>query len=252
MTTLALVVPCKNEYARLQPLAFLKAVRDYPYLTLLFVDDGSTDATAETLAYLSRESPAVHALYLPHNAGKAEAVRTGINWLLAHTQTDFVGFWDADLATPLEEVPRFLAALTHHPDCRSVIGVRWPHLGARISRSVFRRCTGSFMKTLIRLELRLPVYDTQCGAKIFRRDLARTIFARPFLSRWLFDVELIKRICLAQLQNSLFELPLESWRDVPGSKVKLRDSVRILCDLLRISAQYTSVRPCCNIPSCTS
>ena len=76
--TLALVVPCKNEYRRLDPSAFLDAIRAFPWLTFLFVDDGSTDETAETLAFLERQSPAVQALYLPRNVGKAEAVRAGV------------------------------------------------------------------------------------------------------------------------------------------------------------------------------
>lgn len=78
--TLALVVPCKNEYRRLDPSAFLDAIRAFPWLTFLFVDDGSTDETAETLAFLERQSPAVQALYLPRNVGKAEAVRAGCRY----------------------------------------------------------------------------------------------------------------------------------------------------------------------------
>lgn len=231
MTSLALVIPCKDEAKRLMTDAFLDALRNYPYLSFLFVDDGSTDDTAEVLALLERQSPAIHALYLPQNVGKAEAVRTGINWLLDNTEAEAVGFWDADLATPLSEIPTFVHALRGE----AAIGSRWPHLGAQIDRNVFRHCTGSMMKTLIRLVLRLPVYDTQCGAKIFRRDLARRIFARPFLTRWLFDVELLKRIPSQLLRSSVAEVPLSFWRDVAGSKLGLRDSFRQLYDLARIA-----------------
>ena len=69
-----------------------------------------SDETAETLAFLERQSPAVQALYLPRNVGKAEAVRAGVQTLLAQTATDWVGFWDADLATPLAELAAFRAA----------------------------------------------------------------------------------------------------------------------------------------------
>lgn len=73
MTSLTLVIPCKDEAKRLMTDAFLDALRDYPYLSFLFVDDGSTDDTAEVLALLERQSPAIHALYLPKNVGKVEA-----------------------------------------------------------------------------------------------------------------------------------------------------------------------------------
>lgn len=231
MNSLALVIPCKNEAKRLMAGAFLDALAAYPYLSFLFVDDGSTDDTAEVLAFLERQSPAIHALYLPRNVGKAEAVRTGINWLLQNTDAEAVGFWDADLATPLSEIPSFVRVLTGE----AAIGSRWPHLGAQIDRNVFRHCTGSVMKALIRLVLRLPVYDTQCGAKIFRRPLALRIFLQPFLSRWLFDVELLKRIPRAVLNTNVTEVPLSFWRDVPNSKLGLRDSFRQLYDLARIA-----------------
>ena len=86
--TIALVIPCKNEYWRLDISAFLYAIRAFPWLTLLFVDDGSTDDTAETLAFLSRQSPAIQAIYLPRNVGKAAAVHAGVQTLLTRTQTD--------------------------------------------------------------------------------------------------------------------------------------------------------------------
>lgn len=233
--TLALVVPCKNEYRRLDPSAFLDAIRAFPCLTFLFVDDGSTDETAETLAFLERQSPAVQALYLPRNVGKAEAVRAGVQTLLVQTATDWIGFWDADLATPLAELAAFRAALERVPDAQAVLGARWPHLGAQIDRTFFRNATGALMKVLIRQVLHAPVYDTQCGAKIFRRDLARRIFAAPFRSRWLFDVELLHRIPPRILRHAVLEQPLAVWRDVPGSKVRLTDSVRVFFDLLRIA-----------------
>lgn len=234
MKTTALVIPCRNEYARLRPEAFFDAIAQNPSLTFIFVDDGSTDRTDETLAFLERASAAIKALYLSRHQGKAEAVRTGVNWALAHTSADFIGFWDADLATPLSELSAFVAALAADASCWAAIGSRWPHLGARVGRSGGRGLAGAVMHTLIRTLARLPVYDTQCGAKLFRRDLAARVFARPFFSRWLFDVELLKRIPLDELRRRVREIPLEVWRDVPGSKLRLTDMIRSLVDLVRI------------------
>lgn len=234
LNMVTLVIPCWNESARLDVGAFLAALSANPSPTFVFVDDGSTDTTAETLAFLRNQSPAIEAIFLPKNGGKAEAVRAGVNWALDHTPCEAVGFWDADLATPLSEVPRFIGELAANPSRELVIGARWPHLGAEISRSGFRSFTGAVMKRLIRLAVGVPVYDTQCGAKLFRRETARKLFARPFLSSWLFDVELLIRFGAARLRRSGVELPLANWVDVPGSKMKALDLPRVLLDLLRI------------------
>lgn len=235
MKSLALVVPCKDEARRLVVSEFLNAIHEHPYLTLLFVDDGSMDSTAETLAFLERESPSIRALYLPVNVGKAEAVRRGVNWLLKNTKCETVGFWDADLATPFSELDAFVGAMEANPSCVAAIGARWPHLGVQIDRSAFRHFTGQAMKLLIRLMLNIPVYDTQCGAKIFRRDIAADIFRTPFMSRWLFDVELLRRMSSADLRRCVTEIPLSFWRDVEGSKLTARDAMHLLPDLVRIA-----------------
>lgn len=235
MKSVALVIPCKDESRRLDDTAFLDAVRDIPYLTLLFVNDGSTDDTCDRLAFLERQSPSIRALDLTQNVGKAEAVRTGVNWLLRNTSCEAVGFWDADLATPLSELPRFVEALERDVRREAAIGARWPHLGANIDRSVFRHCTGGVMKTLIRLVLHAPVYDTQCGAKLFRRKAAEQVFATPFRTRWLFDVELLRRLGVHQLAETVVELPLSSWSDIGGSKFTFRESLRVFPELLKIA-----------------
>ena len=234
MKSLALAIPCHNEFRRLRQGAFLKAIDAYDGLSLCFVDDGSTDATAETLAHLSNQSPAIHALYLPKNVGKAEAVRTGVNYLCTNSHADLVGFWDADLATPLDEIPNFLRAFSASRNIAAALGSRWPHLGATITRTFTRTCTGATMKYLLHLVLRAPVYDTQCGAKIFTRDLAREIFAARFSTRWLFDVELLRRIGPRRLRFNTCELPLQNWQDVPGSKLSGLDTLSIIGELIKL------------------
>lgn len=236
MTSLALVIPCHNEAARLRTDEFLSALERFPFLTFCFVDDGSTDATAETLAFLAHASPAIDAIYLPKNIGKAEAVRAGVRHVLERGTPEAVGFWDADLATPFDELPAFISAFARDGGADAVIGARWKHLGGRVARSVFRSCTGMLMKQLIRLVLRAPVYDTQCGAKIFTRATAEEIFRHPFISPWLFDVELLKRLGKERLSARVREVPLDVWHDIPGSNLRLTDSFRLLGDLVRIAA----------------
>ena len=221
MKTLALVVPCKNEAKRLDVAAFLEAVGKWPWLSFLFVDDGSTDSTAETLAHLSNLSCAMHAIHLPETCGKSHAVRAGVLHLGRISKTDCIGFWDADLATPLSEIPAFMRYFEENPAMSAVIGSRWARLGGRIRRAKMRGLGGALTRLLARRALGVEIYDTQCGAKIFKRETALELFRQPFRSRWLFDIELLARMGRRRLLRNVCEHPLSFWFDAPGSKVGL-------------------------------
>ena len=106
--SLTLVVPCFNEEARLDAKAFVEWVCARASRHLLFVDDASTDQTAGLLEGLQGEYPQISVLHLTRNLGKAGAVRAG---MLGAPPSDLVGFWDADLATPLKEVNRLTDVL---------------------------------------------------------------------------------------------------------------------------------------------
>ena len=221
MNTLSLVIPCYNEAERLSKTDFLNALAKWPWVSFCFVDDGSIDSTAEKIAHLERLSPSVRALYLPKNMGKAEAVRTGVRYLCENASADYVGFWDADLATPLDEIPLFMRHFGEHPCVKAVIGSRWPHLGGNIQRTSARKLTGWIAKSIIRGILKAQVWDTQCGAKIFSRNLAAEIFDSPFRTKWLFDIELLMRIGRCRLSDMVMEHPVRVWSDVPGSKLDI-------------------------------
>ena len=227
MKTLTLVIPCCNESRRIDQTAFLRAVEKWPWLSFCFVDDGSTDSTAETLTRLSNLSPSFHTIRLSSNKGKAEAVRTGVRYLCENPSSDYIGFWDADLATPLEEIPRFMRIFEDFPQTRVVIGSRWPYLGASIKRTPCRGFASFIANSIIRFALKTYIWDTQCGAKIFSRDIAGEIFEQPFRTRWLFDVELLARLG-KRLGLIVREYPLPEWSDIPGSKVGFRTFVELL------------------------
>ncbi len=238
-----LVVPCYNEEKRLPVETFRKFAIDGADLTFLFVDDGSTDGTAAVLANLRREDPSRFAvLTLEQNSGKAEAVRLGMMAAMERGP-EIVGFWDADLATPLSEIQQFLDVFAQKAGVVMVFGARVRLLGRNISRRESRHYFGRIGATLISRTLGLAVYDTQCGAKLFRvDDTLRQILSTPFRSRWIFDVEIIARLVRLRGRDAaaqaIYELPIREWRDVHGSKVKSRDFIRALRDLWKIRGAY--------------
>jgi len=244
---LILVVPCYNEEQRLPVDELRRFAIAGARVEFLLVNDGSRDGTLRLLESLHDEDPSrFSVLDLQPNRGKAEAVRQGILAAMER-RPDFVGFWDADLATPLSELPDFLDVFSARPNIEMVFAARVRLLGRSISRNPSRHYVGRVGATLISSSLGLAVYDTQCGAKLFRTsDSMREIFARPFLSRWIFDVEIIARFVQQRgrdaAANAIYELPIKTWYDVKGSKVKSTDFVRALRDLWKIHRAYNRRR----------
>lgn len=243
---LRIVVPCFNEAKRLAGNAsdYVRFAEQHGRVHVCFVDDGSMDETAVRFQALAQSVPErFTVLRLAVNKGKAEAVRTGMLAVLSEAAPmDLVGYWDADLATPLEELLRFAAVLAEEPAVHFVSGCRVRRMGADIERSWYRHYFGRVFATAASVVLDLPVHDTQCGAKLMRVALAHTIFQEPFISRWMFDVELFARILAVygreEAGNMLFEFPLSSWRDMGDSKVRPSHLPRIPFDLARIYCAY--------------
>jgi len=245
MRRVTVVVPCFNEERRLDVDAFSAARVEGWELEFVFVDDGSTDGTRAVLDRLrDKHLDRVRVLKLPVNQGKAEAVRRGVLHALEGSP-DAVGFWDADLAAPLTELPAFAKVLTDRPEVEIVIGSRVKLMGRRIERQAWRHYLGRVFATAASMALALPVYDTQCGAKVFRATptVAR-VFERPFLARWVFDVEILARFLglhagpRADAEHAIYEMPLRVWVDVQGTKLKSTDFVKAGLDLAMIRARY--------------
>jgi glycosyltransferase involved in cell wall biosynthesis len=234
------VIPCFEEAARIDGPAFLALVDKCAPASLIFVDDGSRDQTFDRLRSIAEERPAqVEVIALPENRGKGEAVRQGLLRALSRS-TEVVGYVDADLATPPEELHR-LATLVRNGAYDILMGSRVQLLGHSIERRPARHYFGRVFATCASLGLGLPVYDTQCGAKLFRRTEALTAaLERPFASRWVFDVELLARLVhphagiAGTAVERIREEPLLSWTDVPGSKLRPAAALRSGLDLLRL------------------
>jgi dolichyl-phosphate beta-glucosyltransferase len=241
-TDTIVVIPCFNEAARLDLRAFVAFLASSSDVSFEFVNDGSTDATGSMLdEFAARHVGRVSVLHLQRNCGKGEAVRKGM--LSAMQQLpNFVGYWDADLATPLNAVDQFRDLLRARPELSLVMGSRVALLGRHINRKLARHLAGRAFATAASLALGLIVYDTQCGAKLFRAtpETAK-LFQQPFRSRWVFDVEILARMLAATAafgnqpaEQVIYECPLDRWHDIRGSQLKSRDFIRAAMDLASI------------------
>lgn len=242
----AVVVPCYNEEHRLQTEAFLGYLEAHPDLTFVFVDDGSRDGTLARLRQMQAAAPrGVEVVNLERNGGKGEAVRRGMIHALERTGAAVAGFWDADLATPLDAIADLRGVLAARPDIQMVFGSRVKLLGRWVERRAARHYLGRVFATVVSNLLRMPIYDTQCGAKLFRSTAAlRRALEEPFSCRWVFDVELLARFIrqsggdVAGVQKGIYEYPLHVWRDIAGSKVGPAAFLRALLDIAGIWRRY--------------
>jgi dolichyl-phosphate beta-glucosyltransferase len=238
MSDIILVVPAFNEAQRFDPAPWLAWLAEDRLRALCFVDDGSSDATPALLDELhAKATDRVTIVRLPANSGKGEAVRHGMMRALADTSR-YAGFIDADLSAPLSEVSLLQAELDGHTAAWAAFGSRVKLLGRMIVRSERRHYLGRIFATCASVALSLPVYDTQCGLKLFRNvSGAKAAFATPFRSKWIFDVELLARLADAagdDITARIREVPLEHWQARGASRLRLRDFLVAPFELARI------------------
>ena len=233
------VIPCYNEAGRLRVQEFEQFLADRAEVGFVMVNDGSRDDTLAVLRGMAERHPGrIEVLDLQPNGGKAEAVRRGLLFAMER-KPRYTGFWDADLATPLASVMEFREVLEHRSAVDWVIGARVRLLGRRIDRRTLRHWMGRVFATFASFVLGIAVYDTQCGAKLFRCEpgLAQ-VLRTPFPSRWFFDVELIGRFVNLRREardpapgDRIVEVPLQTWIDVAGSKLRPLDFIRATWEL---------------------
>ncbi len=243
MPQVCVVIPCFNEEHRLRVDTILEFLREHRHVTICFVDDGSSDGTRATIdGAKERASRAILALSLPVNGGKAEAVRRGVLYAASLNRFNLIGYWDADMSTPLRELSGMLRVFDSDPFCTLAMGARVRRLGSNIERSTVRHYLGRVFSTAASLLLNLPVYDSQCGAKVIRVDLVGILFRDPFLSKWVFDVEVLARlrnsIGRESVLSAVTEVPLNEWNEVSGSKLRFVHIARVPMELLRIAWHY--------------
>jgi dolichyl-phosphate beta-glucosyltransferase len=241
--SICIVIPCFNEAGRMPAGEIITFMELYPFIRVCFVNDCSTDNTQSVIHSIQDLFPD-RVLIENHteNKGKAESVRTGVLSSLSHFQFEYIGYFDADLSTPLEECFRLKNSLAARESMEFSFGSRLAIIGAKIERKLYRHLFGRVIATFISNILGLKVYDTQCGAKLFSRKLAEKIFNDPFISTWLFDVEIFARIIhifgREKAKEVMIETPLMTWVDKEGSKIELSYAVKVFFDLYRIKRKY--------------
>lgn len=236
-----IIIPCYNEHGRLPILSFTSFLTAHPNAHICFVDDASTDESLKMLQSLQQQF--VHQITVisnPVNSGKAAAVRMGVLHCCDQNTAPVLAYLDADLAVSLEECYSFLFALDYGK--KFVFASRILKIGSVIERKFSRFVFGRIIATVISNILDVKVYDTQCGCKVFQKELGLLLFQEPFISKWLFDVELFSRIlCEYGKENALQimdEIPVKQWIDKGGSKVKLSYFFRLWYDLFLIRKRH--------------
>ena len=232
---LSIVIPSYNEELRLP--GSLEKIAAYirekePNTEVIVVDDGSTDRTAAVAQSWRDRIPQLRVVSNGVNRGKGFSVRHGS----LEARGDIVLFTDADLSSPIEEGEKLLAALATHD---VAIGSRAVDRSLiEVHESFFREFAGIIFNRIVRITLRLPFVDTQCGFKAFHRERCRVLFEQQTIERFGFDPELLY---LARHHGlSIVEVPVR-WAHSPATKVNmLRDSVQMFLDVFII--RWNAVR----------
>ena len=239
---IAIIVPCYNEGKRLEINKFNDYLLCNDHIHFIFVDDGSTDNTSFIINDLkSKFNNHVSLLKNITNKGKAESVRLGVQKSYK-INPDFIGFLDADLAAPIEEIDKLLSVVKSNSKKEIVFASRIQLVGNVVKKNFFRYLMGRVFATCVALLLKIPTYDTQCGAKIFSKRICEIIFNKPFISPWLFDIELFARLInhfgLEKTIAISFEQPVSEWIDKDGSKVNPTYFLKAPLELFKIIRHY--------------
>ncbi|MFD2726341.1 response regulator [Hyunsoonleella rubra] len=236
------VIPCYNEEERLLSDEFLEFINRNSGYHLCFVNDGSKDNTLEVLNNLSKGRENYISVYnCEKNGGKAEAVRLGMLHMAEKEDLDYLGFLDADLSTDLKDFDDLVTTI-ENSDFKIVSGSRIQRMGANITKESARKIISMTINFIIQKILGMNFKDTQCGAKIFRKDVIQLAFAEEFVTQWIFDVEIFKRMSAhfgnEKAKKYICEQPLKRWIHADGSKLSMKDSVKIVMQLAQIAWVY--------------
>ena len=239
--TICIVIPCYNEEGRLPLDEYFSFLNDGLPVLLCFVNDGSIDNTLKILEEIKiKHREKVEIVSYSKNAGKAEAVRRGIQFCNDKYNHSIIAYLDADLSTSLKECLALSDNLSE--PIEFCFGSRIRRVGSIIQRKTRRWLVGRVIATVISHILGIQVYDTQCGCKLFTKNLSIQLFKNEFISKWLFDVEIFFRMLAVygreHAMERMLEVPLARWVDKGASSVKVTYFFKLWLDLYHINKTY--------------
>lgn len=228
---ISIVIPAYNEESRLPET--LRKIETYISSAhwdnheIIVVDDGSRDGTVAVAAAFASQDLNVRVLKNPGNRGKGYSVRHG----MLEARYEWCLFTDADLSTPIEELEKLWGSIIREK-AQVAIGSRALDRSlVGVHQSAFREASGRFFNAVMRLTIGLPISDTQCGFKLFRRDVAREAFKRQTLERWGFDVEVL--FIASRLGNRIAEVAVR-WDNAEGSKLSIWSGATAFWELAKV------------------
>jgi len=231
----SIVVPCYNEELRLNSQYFdaLNVKLEGLGFEIVFVNDGSTDGT---LAKIQEFKSKFRIYNLETNQGKAEAIRKAMLDESQNSSKKIIGYLDSDGAFLTEDIEQLTKKFTSDPQFQEyqvLSAARVKLAGKKIERKAVRHFIGRVISTFLNIGNETKIYDPQSGFKLFRaNETLKTALNKPFTTRWFVDLEIFS--FYAKQKNFIVEEPISSWRDIPGSKIKLIEYLRILIDLIKI------------------
>ena len=243
MQKICIIIPCYNESQRLSIDEFRNFVNKTDNIYFSFVNDGSKDNTFDILNSMRKGyEDRIKIINFKKNSGKAEAVRVGMiessNWL----NFDFLGFFDADLSTPLSEIYNLYENINKNENYIIAFGSRIKIVSNAIERKNYRHYFGRIFATFASIMLNLGIYDTQCGAKLIKNSIVSEIFSKSFYSKWFFDIEIFYRVIKLygrrESTKKIIEVPLNIWIEKGHSKITLIDWIKVPYELIKLFFRY--------------
>ena len=235
---LSIIIPAHNEEQRLPPV--LESYTRYygdrygAEVEIIVVVNGSSDNTSAVITEYASTHPIVSVVNEPRRVGKGGAVMLG----LQEAKGELIGFVDADGSTAPEAYYELVEGIG---DAGCIIASRWMK-GSIVEpkQPLSRRVASRIFNIMVNLFFGFRVHDTQCGAKLFTREVVETVLPEIGITKWAFDVDML--FCIRRHGYRLIEIPTV-WRDAAGSKLQVgRVSVEMALAMIRLRLIYSPLR----------